>query len=49
MSDETVTTYRFTFDDGTKREFAVRLRPPSMTMVPESLDEEPEWIRLEFR
>jgi hypothetical protein len=49
MSDETVTTYRFTFDDGTKREFAVRLRPPSMTMVPEPLDEEPEWIRLGFR
>lgn len=49
MSEHIVTTYRFTFTDGTKRDFVVRLQPPSMGLVPEPLGDEPEWIRLEFR
>jgi hypothetical protein len=49
MPGEVVTTYRFTFADGTQRNFAVRLRPPAMDLVPEPLREEPEWIRLDFR
>ena len=48
MSVDVVTTYEFRFDDGTTREFTIRLRQPALDYVCPPCDGEPEWTRLSF-
>ncbi|MFA6002879.1 MAG: hypothetical protein WC881_02305 [Elusimicrobiota bacterium] len=40
--------YRFRRDDGTTREFPVRLEPRSMKAMPQTRPSYPEWTRLSF-
>jgi hypothetical protein len=38
--------YTFTFPDGSKREFPVRIRPGDLTLIREPLKQVPDWVKL---
>lgn len=48
MPEDRVTTYQFTFGDGTTREFNIKLRQPALGLVSKPPNEEPEWTALTF-
>ena len=48
MPEARITTYQFRFADGSRREFSVKLREPTLELVSTPGGDEPEWTKLAF-